>query len=113
MPPLPQDSIYRIATIEKGKDWLPPHRRAKCAESASNLWIAARRGETLFEHFNGIPEPPSLLINLSQIQIELGMVVSQFKRFETESLSIKKSLVGKSSQQPCVGQVDRVMWGSA
>jgi len=110
MPPLPQDSVYQIAAIEKGKDWLAPHPLTKCVESAANLWIAACRAEPLFEHFNGILEPPSFLIDLGQIQIELGMTVSQLERFETKLLSIAKSLVGKGRQQPCVGQIDRVVW---
>ena len=95
MPPLPQNSVYQIAAIEKGKDWLPPHPLAKRVESASNLRVAARRGEPLFEDINGILEPPSFLINLGQIQVELGMIMSHFERFEAKLLSIAKSLVGK------------------
>src|SRR5262252_5063221 len=39
--------------------------------------------------------------------------MSQSERFETKSLRVAKPSVGKRRKQPCVRQVDRVVWRSS
>jgi hypothetical protein len=94
--PLPQNPIHRVAAINKGKHWLPP--AAKGFERDPNSEIAARRDEPLFKHRDCLLEPASSLIDLSQVYVELRVVVSQSERFETKALGIEKSLLGKRGQ---------------
>ena len=111
MAPLSEDSIHGIASMQKGKHRFPP--LPKLLESALDPVIAARRGESPLEHRNRFPRPAGRLIDLRQIQIQLGVIAPQIERFQTKPLRIGEPLLGKRCHQTSVRQVERVLWGTS
>ena len=91
-----QESIQRVAAMQKGKHRFPP--RANLFDGTLNPLIAARRQESLLEDIDRLLWLSSVLIHLSQVQVQLSMIVPQSKRFQAERRAVSKALLGDCHQ---------------
>jgi len=86
--------------------------RAYFLERPAKAKIAAGGHEALFERRYRFLRSSGLLIDLGQIQVELGVIVSHAQSFLAESFAIGIALLSDRRKQTCVGKIERVFRGN-
>jgi hypothetical protein len=108
VPQSTEDSIHRMIAAKAGK-----HRRSAAThhlQRSTNTGIAPCRNEPLFERRDGILVAFRMVIQLREIQIELGMVALYFESITTELLAKFIPLLDNTREQAHIRKVKRIEW---
>jgi hypothetical protein len=82
--------------------------RADFLQRAANAKVAARGHQSFFKRFNCFLRPAALLVNLREIQIELGVIVPHPKGFLAQRFSVTEALFGNGCKESRIGEIERV-----
>ena len=96
-----------MAAVQECHDRIAP--RADFLQSPANPEIAPRGHQPLFKSGDRLLRPAGLLVDLGQIQVELGVIVSHPQGFQAEGFPVAKTLLGDRSQQSRVGEIKGVL----
>lgn len=81
-------------------------------EGAPNTKIPARRHQPLFKSIDCVRRSSRLLVNVRQVQVQLGVVAPHSQCLPAESLCVAKPSFRERSQQPRIGKIKRVFWSN-
>src|ERR1700721_2297945 len=100
MPPFPERAVYGVAAVKEHE-----HRgtaNANSFEGSADTEITPGRDHAFLKGVDRFRCASGLVVDLGQVQVELGVVHPHSQCFAAERFGVAKSLLGNGSQQTCI-----------
>jgi hypothetical protein len=96
-----------MAAVQEREERLAPGTDS--LQRTANTKIAACGYQSFLKRVNRVLCPAALLVDLREIQIELGVIVPHPKGFLAQHFPIAVALFGNGCKESCIGEIEGVL----